>query len=79
VKLRETKSFFVQNISDIDRDFTIDHVVRKEWKLFPGAKEEPIAGPPAGAGELDGMENALLVGLSRLVALERRRRTRLQG
>src|SRR5580704_5945412 len=25
----------------------------------------------AGAGELDGMENALLVGLSRLVALER--------
>ena len=45
VKLRETKSFFVQNISDIDRDFTIDHVVRKEWKLFPGGKEEPIVGP----------------------------------
>ena len=45
VKLRETKSFFVQNISDIDRDFTIDHVVRKEWKLFPGGKDEPIVGP----------------------------------
>ena len=45
VKLRETKSFFVQNISDIDRDFTIDHVVRKEWKLFPGGKDDPIAGP----------------------------------
>ncbi|HEX3314226.1 MAG TPA: hypothetical protein VHR72_05000, partial [Gemmataceae bacterium] len=45
VKLREMKSFFVQNISDIDRDFTIDHVVRKEWKLFPGGKDEPIAGP----------------------------------
>ena len=24
---------------------TIDHVVRKDWKLFPGAKEEPITGP----------------------------------
>ena len=44
-KQRETKSFFVQNLTDIDRDFTIDHVVRKDWTLLPGANEKQMAGP----------------------------------
>jgi hypothetical protein len=45
LKSRETKSFFVQNLTDIDRDFTIDHVVRKDWTLLPGGDEKPVAGP----------------------------------
>ena len=45
LKSRETKSFFVQNLTDIDRDFTIDHVVRKDWTLLPGDGAKPVVGP----------------------------------
>jgi hypothetical protein len=44
-KGRETKSFFVQNLTNVDRDFTIDHVVRNDWTLLPGGAEKPVAGP----------------------------------
>ncbi len=30
-KSRETRSYFVQNHSDIAREFTVDHVVRPDW------------------------------------------------
>jgi hypothetical protein len=30
-KIRETKAYFVQNLSDQDRTFTVDHVIRPGW------------------------------------------------
>ena len=30
-KTRETKAYYVQNLSDMDRTFTVDHVVRPTW------------------------------------------------
>jgi hypothetical protein len=30
-KQRDTKAYFVQNLSDMDRTFTVDHVVRPGW------------------------------------------------
>src|ERR1019366_3550695 len=31
MKQRETKAYFVQNLSDMDRTFTVDHVIRPDW------------------------------------------------
>jgi hypothetical protein len=42
-KTRETKAYYIQNLSDMDRNFTIDHVVRPGWTRLD--KNEPIAGP----------------------------------
>jgi hypothetical protein len=30
-KTRETKAYYIQNLSDMDRSFTVDHVVRPGW------------------------------------------------
>jgi hypothetical protein len=30
-QVRESTAYFVQNLSDQDRSFTVDHVIRKEW------------------------------------------------
>ncbi len=43
-KTRETKAYYIQNLSDMDRNFTIDHVVRPGWTRLD-AKGDPINGP----------------------------------
>jgi hypothetical protein len=44
LKAHESRSRFVQNLSDVDRTFHIDHIVRKEWVLLP-EKGDPVRGP----------------------------------
>ena len=43
-KVRETKVYFVQNLSDLDRTFTIDHIVRPGWTRLDD-KGAPENGP----------------------------------
>ncbi len=43
-KTRETKAYYVQNLSDIDRNFTVDHVVRPGWSRLDD-EGKPVAGP----------------------------------
>jgi hypothetical protein len=43
-KSRETKTYLVQNLSDIDRTFIVDHVVRDGWSRLD-EKGDPQAGP----------------------------------
>jgi hypothetical protein len=43
-KTRETRAYFVQNLSEIDRSFTVDHVVRPGWVRLDD-KNDPQAGP----------------------------------
>jgi hypothetical protein len=43
-KTRETKAYFVQNLSDIDRTFTVDHVVRPGWSRLD-EKNDRTNGP----------------------------------
>lgn len=42
-KVRESKTYFVQNLSEQDRHLTVDHVIRKDWVLL--AEGDPLAGP----------------------------------
>ncbi len=44
LKKRQTKTYFVQNLSDIDRTFTVDHVVRPGWVRLDD-KNDPQPGP----------------------------------
>jgi hypothetical protein len=44
LKAKETRTRYVQNLSDTDREFHIDHVVRKDWTLLP-PNAKPVAGP----------------------------------
>ncbi len=44
LKAKESRSRYVQNLSDVDRTFNIDHIVRAEWSLLP-AKGDPVKGP----------------------------------
>jgi len=30
LKIRESKAYYVQNLSDQDRDFTVDHIIRPD-------------------------------------------------
>src|SRR5262249_2104643 len=43
-KTRETKAYHVQNLSDMDRNFTVDHVVRPGWARLDD-DNKPQAGP----------------------------------
>ena len=43
-KHREQKAYFVQNLSDMDRTFTVDHVVRPGWVRLD-EKNQPQKGP----------------------------------
>lgn len=43
-KTRETKAYFIQNLSDMDRNFTVDHVVRPGWSRLDD-EGKPVAGP----------------------------------
>ncbi|MBI3821910.1 MAG: DUF4139 domain-containing protein [Planctomycetes bacterium] len=43
-KMRETRTYFVQNLSDVDRNFTVDHIVRPDWVRLDD-KNDPHAGP----------------------------------
>ncbi|MBI1831769.1 MAG: hypothetical protein HYR84_10000, partial [Planctomycetes bacterium] len=43
-KTRETKAYHVQNLSDMDRNFTVDHVVRPGWARLDD-KGDPTPGP----------------------------------
>jgi hypothetical protein len=43
-KTRETKAYFIQNLSDMDRTFKVDHVVRPGWARLDD-KGDPQAGP----------------------------------
>lgn len=42
-KTRESKTYFVQNLSEQDREFTVDHIVRPDWTLLDadGDKKGP--------------------------------------
>ncbi|MSQ93837.1 MAG: hypothetical protein EXR98_04690 [Gemmataceae bacterium] len=44
LKHRETKAYFVQNLSDMDRTFTIDHIVRPGWARLDD-QNDPQKGP----------------------------------
>jgi len=44
LKSREVKTLVVQNMSDVDREFAIDHVVRDGWTLLL-EKNGKLAGP----------------------------------
>lgn len=33
-KVKESKTYFVQNLSEQARDFTVDHIIRPEWTLL---------------------------------------------
>ena len=43
-KTRETKAYFVQNLSDMDRTFAVDHVVRPGWSRLD-EKNDRTNGP----------------------------------
>ena len=43
-KMRESKTYYVQNLSDQDRDFTIDHIIRPDWVRI-AEKGEKQPGP----------------------------------
>src|ERR1019366_2835347 len=51
-KTRETKAYFVQNLSDRDRTFTVDYVVRPGWSRLD-EKGDPQAGPDVYRFKLD--------------------------
>ncbi len=51
-KTRETKAVYVQNLSDVDRSFTVDHVVRPGWTRLDD-KNDPIPGPDVFRFKLD--------------------------
>lgn len=40
-KVRESKSYFVQNLSEQDRHITVDHVVRKDWVRLADKETQP--------------------------------------
>jgi hypothetical protein len=42
-KIRQSKTYFVQNVSDQKREFVVDHVIRPEWKRLGATGEQ--AGP----------------------------------
>ncbi len=44
-KMRESKTYLVQNLSSQDREFVVDHVVRPEWVLLGAADEVVKRGP----------------------------------
>jgi len=45
LQIRESKAYYVQNLSDQDRDFTVDHVIRPDWAhLAEMGKKEPGPG-----------------------------------
>ncbi len=43
-KSRESRTYHIQNLSDQDRSFTVDHVIRKDWSRID-AKGETQPGP----------------------------------
>ncbi|MCI0376607.1 MAG: DUF4139 domain-containing protein, partial [Gemmataceae bacterium] len=43
LKMRESKTYFVQNLSEQDRNFTVDHIVRQDWVRLSG--DETQRGP----------------------------------
>ncbi|HYV36233.1 MAG TPA: hypothetical protein VE988_11045, partial [Gemmataceae bacterium] len=43
-KQTESKTYFIQNQSDLDHSFTVDHVIRKDWKRL-AAKGKDQVGP----------------------------------
>ncbi|MBI3410286.1 MAG: hypothetical protein HY040_18260 [Planctomycetes bacterium] len=43
--LRESKSYFIQNLSAQDREFTVDHVVRPGWTLLDDTGAAERKGP----------------------------------
>ena len=42
-KARESRTYFIQNLSDIAREFTVDHIVRAGWTRLN--EDSPQAGP----------------------------------
>ena len=44
-KDHESKTYFIQNQSERDHNFTIDHVIRKEWKRLDKDGKEEQTGP----------------------------------
>jgi hypothetical protein len=39
-QIRESKAYFVQNLSDQERNFTVDHVIRPDWARLPDQGEK---------------------------------------
>ena len=44
MKSRESKTYFIQNYSDLDREFTVDHIVRAGWVRLTD-QGDPQRGP----------------------------------
>jgi len=44
LQIRESKAYYFQNLSDQDRDFTVDHIIRPDWAQLP-AKGDKQPGP----------------------------------
>jgi hypothetical protein len=44
-RIRESKTYFIQNLSGEKREFVIDHVVRPEWKLRSPEGDQDMVGP----------------------------------
>jgi hypothetical protein len=44
LQTRESKVYYVQNLSDQDRDFTVDHIIRPDWARL-GENGDKQAGP----------------------------------
>jgi len=40
-RVRESKTYFVQNMSDQKREFVVDHVIRPEWKRLSPQGDQP--------------------------------------
>ncbi|HYV36234.1 MAG TPA: hypothetical protein VE988_11050, partial [Gemmataceae bacterium] len=38
----ESKTYFIQNQSDLDHSFTVDHVIRKDWKRLAGMGKDQV-------------------------------------
>jgi len=44
LQIRESKAYYIQNLSDQDRNFTVDHIIRPDWTRIPD-KGEKQKGP----------------------------------
>ncbi len=43
LQIREAKAYYVQNLSDQDRDFTVDHVIRPDWAQLGDKGKKSLA------------------------------------
>ncbi len=42
LQTQETKAYYIQNLSEQDRDFTVDHIIRPDWVLLADKGEKKV-------------------------------------